>query len=346
MNSSHEEITTTLQTLHDDHDSQNDHSNFNVNDSRHSLATKHTNCQKDFVDNLATNITNKNTTTYTTKKHSDQTNPTDSPSGQDSQPSGDCTVTGPSITNSIITTISKTSSLRRNPIATRKYNVNGPRSVIDLFKIDHYHHLKIYIFGTIISILSMIPLYILLVPLEAHYCDGKDNSLEDEATHFVFNSVNHIWITLANIYGNFIVCLSISWFVPSILCLYQIHWNKIRILCFLYLWIIIVLISYYFYLYLSQITGMYLIVCWMIFVSLFVVIGFIYGYPAFRALLPFVFVFTLIMVTFSVGYSLIFTPMPDNYFSLIYPWYLCLVETLALYIIDGFLGTLCQYIKQ
>ena len=328
MDPEHADITTTLENLHQtavhlDVNSSNGKNN-------RSITIDNLSDQEDFVDDLVSDIVDEDPS-IDTSNGSDANNNNNNNNLTKGKRAGD----------------DKTSSSTKKTEMIKSkstLDLTQSRSVIELLKSDNNHHLKIFLFGAIISVIAMLPFYIIFVYFEAHYCDGRRNHRENgnDKTRYVFNSTNHILIVSYGIYINFVVSLAVSWFLPSILCLYQSHWNRIRILSFLYGWITTALFTYFLYQWAHN-SGAYLIICWSVFVSLFVIIGIFYGYPAFRALLPFVCVFTLIVLTFSIVYMLLFKRMRDDIFSLIYPWYLCLMETLALYIIDGFLG-MCNFV--
>ena len=103
------------------------------------------------------------------------------------------------------------------------------------------------------------------------------------------------------------------------------------------------ILCFFYYEDMSRYHGSYLVVSYSLFLSLIAICGILFGYPAFRALMPIVYVGGLVVITFAVLYSLIFENMDDSMFSYMYPWCLCAIETLALFIIDGFLGMHAMY---
>ena len=215
------------------------------------------------------------------------------------------------------------------------------RSLFSLLLVDDLNYCKTLLVGCCSAMITMSVFAIIFVIFEAHYCgDEKTSSYEtfdDAGVYYKYYTLNHGLIAFGSSFPVMISAIAAAWFLPSLLCLNQVYWNTIRWTSFIYVSLLSLVVSYLWYPTLSG-YGVFITVSWAIILSLFVVFGILYGYPAFRAITPLVYVASLIVITFSVIYTMVFRDLPDSYFTYTYPWYLSAVECVALFFVDGYVA--------
>ena len=101
-------------------------------------------------------------------------------------------------------------------------------SIKDLLLANNKHYIKLFVWGVCMCLLTLTVYCIIFVSFDAHYCHGRKNIVDDNGMNFEYYSWNHVLISIASAFPTCIVGITIAWFIPSILCLYQQHWNFVR----------------------------------------------------------------------------------------------------------------------
>ena len=143
-------------------------------------------------------------------------------------------------------------------------------TIVTLLLDPKFTCLKTYLVGAFAALFSLSILCIIFVGFNANFCNDKYGTFNKPIMNR--NTTNHTLIIMATVLPTALGTIAICWFIPSILCLYQLLWNRVRLFSWIYAFLLFFIITYFFYG--KNFSGtIYLLFNWSVILSLFSILG-------------------------------------------------------------------------